>query len=289
MLIVCECPFKFTGQSTDTFTSLCTPAELRMVNEIRGAVAVNWSSGNLDHMRLLLKVWKIACPGSHLVSNEDVAPSTQPKAEDELEELHERFQSIMKQIPWKELGFQHSDPTSDIRGSRYLGVKHLAIFAQQYGIKMRAMIKDHPLFPFAACSFNVTYTLVYHLQLNTKIEGIFISPYGGLEEPTFQISDGGRRSDYLGFLGLLPLVRGKDGPESLLANLHGYALIAVLNTWQKKWRIAKNTAGMTAEQYFLMNFNREVLPSAWRHVENLLIQRPHTLAELDFNHRQVHP
>merc|ERR1711991_804243 len=111
-------------------------------------------------MRLLLKVWKIAAPSSNLVSDDDVCSANQPTAEDEVEKLPERFQSIMKQIPWKELGFQNSDPTTDIRGSRYLGVKHLAIFAQQYSNKMCSMIKEHPLFPFAACSFNVTYTLV---------------------------------------------------------------------------------------------------------------------------------
>ena len=37
------------------------------------------------------------------------------------------------------------------------------------------------------------------------------------------------------------------------------------------------------------NFNREILPEGWRHVEHLLLQRPHTMAEMDFNHRQVYP
>ena len=34
---------------------------------------------------------------------------------------------------------------------------------------------------------------------------------------------------------------------------------------------------------------KEILPEGWRHVEHLLLQRPHTMAEMDFNHRQVYP
>ena len=43
------------------------------------------------------------------------------------------------------------------------------------------------------------------------------------------------------------------------------------------------------ELLFPKNFNREILPEGWRHVEHLLLQRPHTMAEMDFNHRQVYP
>jgi len=277
-LLSCDCGGRFFGQARrdDTMAVLCTPEELVRVNQIRAAVAVHWTAEDVDHVKLLLQTWKLAFPRCSVVSDDDLNSNDM-----------ERLNAVFQKVAWKDLGFQHTDPTTDIRGSRLLGVKHLASFSEQYGEEMRSMLNaEHHLFPFAACSFNVTYALIYHLRLNTKSEGVFISPYGGLEQPRFQITDGARRSDYLGFLGLLPLLRGKH-PESLLCILHAYALIAVVRQWKTAWKTAKKNSGMTPDEYFLMNFNREILPAAWQHVETLLIQRPHTLAELDFNHRQV--
>ena len=107
-------------------------------------------------------------------------------------------------------------------------------------------------------------------------------------QPSFQIKAGQRRSDYIAFLSLLPFFDDEE-PEKILMVLHAYALISVIRRWKASWKQMRRVSGMTTEEYYLMNFNREILPSAWRHVEHLLLQRPHTMAEMDFNHRQVYP
>ena len=262
-LLFCECKF-FKSQVGD-FDTLCTPKELKLIKKIRQATSLPWSLENSEHILYFLKMYKEIFKNSPEADSIDL----QIVDRDELEHM-------MAKLDYRKLGFQNKDPTTDVRGAKLLGVQHLYNFVLTCGDEMSDMLKLYQKFPISACSLNVTYTLIWHLHLNDVKENIFISPYGGLEQPTFQIKPGQRRSDYIAFLSLLPFF-DENEPEKILMVLHSYALIAVIRSWKACWKQMRKTSRMTTEEYYLMNFNREILPEGWRHVEHLLLQRPHTM------------
>ena len=274
-LLLCECKI-FKSQDSD-YDTLCTPTELKKIKKIRQATSVPWTLENLEHILYFLEMYKEVFK----TASESEAIDLKVVDRDELEHM-------MAKLDYRKLGFQSKNPTTDVRGAKLLGVIHLYNFIITRNDEMVDMLKLYQKFPISACSLNVTYTLIWHLHLNDNTENIFVSPYGGLEQPVFQIKQGQRRSDYIAFLSLLPFF-DENEPEKILMILHSYALIAIIRKWKSSWKQMRKTSGMTTEEYYLMNFNREILPEGWRHVEHLLLQRPHTMAEMDFNHRQVYP
>ena len=274
-VLFCQCQI-FKSQDSD-FDALCTPQELKKIKAIRAATTVPWTLENSEHILYFLKIYKTV----FAASSEAMAIDLSVADRDDLEHM-------MAKLDYRKLGFQNKDPSTDVRGAKLLGVKHLYNFTTTHNDELVEMLKLYPTFPISACSLNITYTLVWHLHLNHGTDNVFVSPYGGLEQPSFQIKAGQRRSDYIAFLSLLPFFDDEE-PEKILTVLHAYALISVIRRWKASWKQMRRVSGMTTEEYYLMNFNREILPSAWRHVEHLLLQRPHTMAEMDFNHRQVYP
>jgi len=87
---------------------------------------------------------------------------------------------------WKEVGFQGTDPRTDLRGCGYLGLLHLKALLTQQGAGMISIKEDLPSelgderLPLAIASINCTAMLLSHLQLAPKLTCAFL-PGGRLE------------------------------------------------------------------------------------------------------------
>lgn len=66
---------------------------------------------------------------------------------------------------WKEMGFQHIDPSSDFRGVGLLGLQNLIFFANKNPLQFEAIIKNSRSYPFAAAGLNITQYLLSSLNL----------------------------------------------------------------------------------------------------------------------------
>ena len=87
---------------------------------------------------------------------------------------------------WKDLGFQGTDPRTDLRGCGYLGLLHLSALLSQHGAGVHSLQRDLPSelgderLPLAIASINATAMLLSHLQLAPKLTCAFL-PGGRLE------------------------------------------------------------------------------------------------------------
>lgn len=85
---------------------------------------------------------------------------------------------------WKDVGFQGTDPRTDLRGAGFLGLVHLSALLSQHGAGMLSLDEDLPSdlrqLPIAIASINCTAMLLSHLQLAPKLTCAFL-PGGRLE------------------------------------------------------------------------------------------------------------
>ena len=71
---------------------------------------------------------------------------------------------------WKELGFQGTDPTTDLRGGGFIALEHLLRFV----VSSRSVASD-PCFPLAVASINCTAILLRHFGLHPTL----VMPFPG--------------------------------------------------------------------------------------------------------------
>lgn len=95
-----------------------------------------YDTSNVVHERALLHYWELCCPGVDL--------------------------DARKTKQWKTIGFQGTDPASDIRGAGILGLQNLLHLASTYPEKFRSMLQHEQLqegqesYPFSIAGLNMT-------------------------------------------------------------------------------------------------------------------------------------
>lgn len=124
---------------------------------LRDVCARPFDADRADHVNTLKDVWYAAFPG-----HEFTRPSEK----------------------WKELGFQGTDPLTDLRGAGFLGLQHYHALLLQHGLDLSNLADEMPpelkALPLSIASVNVTAMLLSYLQLAPSLTCAFM-PGGRLE------------------------------------------------------------------------------------------------------------
>ena len=124
---------------------------LGALESLRALCATTYDAEDASHVRKLKDLWAAAFP-----SEPYALPSQR----------------------WKDLGFQGTDPRTDLRGAGYLGLVQLHALITQHGAGMLGLEEDLPpelsQLPLAIASINCTAMLLSHLQLAPKLATAFV-------------------------------------------------------------------------------------------------------------------
>jgi hypothetical protein len=163
---------------------------------------------------------------------------------------------------WVDLGFQQSNPSSDLRGAGIVGLKHLINFVRCNVDFSRSVLQKYPNFPFCVAGLNASHCLFYHLQLYRGRTAV--PPYGGSLQNTttfFAIGEGEDRRDLVCFL----LMIDRIGYTKSMQKMYSCAFYAIIEGWQK---MADSDSASVLD---LLRFNSVVLPCGWKAAESLLL------------------
>jgi len=96
-----------------------------------------------------------------------------------LDQLRELWQHIFPDAPppesvesprWKDVGFQGNNPGTDFRGAGVTGLQQLLYLVTRQTEDFRRVRSGAVDYPFAISALNITYFLIFYLQLNERKE-----------------------------------------------------------------------------------------------------------------------
>ena len=218
-------------------------ANTATLDELIAELSTPFDVNDAAHVASLRRLWELAWPKA-LVWPKALAvrPAGPP------------FEGVVS-ARWPKLGFQQSDPTSDLRGAGVSGVRHLIAFFVNHPDVARAACEDTTDVVLAMASLNVTLLLRAYLRLHRSGEALQpVAPGGNLVG-----SDEVRRH--------FAAWASEEGGSTAFETLHGAFLCHLL----RRWDVMRARAGATRMNFplalagtrDLIGFRLPWLPTPW--------------------------
>ena len=115
------------------------------MRSLRERAQVKYNSHDPAHLEMLRELWQHVFPDSNPPDN-----CESPR--------------------WKDVGFQGNNPGTDFRGAGLTGLQQLIYLVTRQTEDFRRIQSGAVDYPFAISALNITYFLIFYLQLNEKKE-----------------------------------------------------------------------------------------------------------------------